>query len=72
MILSVIITPSRIFWRMLGPKSKKNESMQIKLNENNSLFIDVETVEKTMVELYKFTPTGTYSTLVPSFGSQLS
>lgn len=57
---------------MPGPKSKKKEPMQIELNENNSLFVDVETVQKTMVQLYKFTPAGTYSTFVPSFGSQLS
>lgn len=44
-----------------APRSKKKESMLIELNEHNSLFVDVETVQKTMVQLYKFTPAGMFN-----------
>jgi len=37
-------------------KSKKKESVKLKLDEFNSLFVDVEQVQRTMVNLYRITP----------------
>jgi len=45
---------------MPGPRSKKKEPSRLKLNENNSLFVDIEVVQRMMVHLYDFTPTGMY------------
>jgi len=41
-------------------KSAKKEPMQVTLNEMNSLFCDVEQVQRTMVLLYGLTLDGTY------------
>jgi hypothetical protein len=38
--------------------SKDKESIKVSLNENNSIFVDVEQVQCTMVELYGITPEG--------------
>ena len=48
-------------------QSKKKESMLIELNEHNSLFVDVEIVQRTMVQLYKFTLVGTFQLLLNFF-----
>ena len=39
-------------------KSKKKEPIHVKLTENNSLFVDIEQVQRTMVQSYHITPTG--------------
>ena len=39
-------------------KSKKKKPQQIVLNEMNSIFVDVEAVQRTMVRLYEIAPEG--------------
>ena len=38
------------------PKSKSKDLVKVSLNEFNSIFVDVEQMQRTMVELYKITP----------------
>lgn len=38
--------------------SKKKDLVHVKLTEHNSFFVDVEQVQRTMVELYRITPEG--------------
>lgn len=42
-------------------KSKSKEPMKITLSSKNSLFVDVEAVQRTIVSLYGITPSGTIS-----------
>jgi hypothetical protein len=39
-------------------KSKEKSPMLLKLDETNNLFVDIEIVQRTMVQLYKITPEG--------------
>jgi hypothetical protein len=45
------------------PKTKNKKAKRIELNENNSLFMDIEAVQKSKVTLYNFTLAGV--TLLP-------
>ena len=40
------------------PKSKKKETIHVKLTGYNSFFVDIEQIQRTMVQLYHITPTG--------------
>jgi hypothetical protein len=42
------------------PKSKSKDLVKVSLNEFNSIFVDVEQVQRTMVELYEITPSGNH------------
>jgi hypothetical protein len=46
-----------------GPKTKNKKAIRIELNEYNSLFMDIEAGQKSMVTLYNFTLAGV--TLLP-------
>ena len=41
-------------------KSKTEDPIKVKLNDNNSIFVDVEQVQRTMVELYNVTVEGKF------------
>jgi hypothetical protein len=42
------------------PKSKSKDLVKVSLNEFNSIFVEVEQVQRTMVELYEITPSGNH------------
>jgi len=41
-------------------KCKSKDPIQVKLNDNNSFFVDVKQVQRTMVELYDITVEGMF------------
>ena len=41
-------------------KLKDKEPLKVSLNDSNSIFVNVEQIQLTMVELYSLTPKGLY------------
>jgi len=47
-------------------KAKNKEPIRVRLNDSNNFFVDVEQVQRTMVDLYNFTLEGMNFSLIMS------